>query len=179
MRDLARNLSKLKGDRYLGALIIEAVWRRESHGEPREMPRLLCRSRRFLTAETWSRSESLAVTMLLGCGSKAVCRAVPPHGHLPDAEDIWRIFSTEEISEFIKQTGDTNPLHQGARPVVPGLLILESLLTEEGFLGCSIVRVKFRQAAFAGDPLRLSASNGRFSIRSGELLLCDGQKSCI
>lgn len=38
------------------------------------------------------------------------------------------IFSKSEILSFVSDTGDSNPIHQGEHPVVPGLLILEKLI---------------------------------------------------
>lgn len=40
-------------------------------------------------------------------------------------------FSKDEIFSFVSDTGDSNPIHQGEHPVVPGLLILEKLILEK------------------------------------------------
>ena len=44
------------------------------------------------------------------------------------------IFSKSEILSFVSATGDSNPIHQGEHPVVPGLLILEKLILEKPIL---------------------------------------------
>ena len=41
------------------------------------------------------------------------------------------IFYKSEIRSFVSDTGDSNPIHQGEHPVVPGLLILEKLILEK------------------------------------------------
>ncbi len=45
-----------------------------------------------------------------------------------DADCIFlgeKVFHAEEISDFVRETGDRNSIHQAERPVVPGLLITE------------------------------------------------------
>lgn len=44
------------------------------------------------------------------------------------------IFYKSEILSFVSDTGDSNPIHQGEHPVVPGLLILEKLILEKPIL---------------------------------------------
>ena len=42
------------------------------------------------------------------------------------SSDIYR-FTEEELTQYLKQTGDDNPLHAGTQAIVPGLLILSFL----------------------------------------------------
>ena len=66
---------------------------------------------------------------------------------------IWHVFSKQEISEFVEKAGDRNPLHQGAHPIVPGLLLLERLLGDAAFRRCGRMQLRFRHPAFAEEPL--------------------------
>ena len=47
---------------------------------------------------------------------------------VPNKSTPDMIFSKSEILSFVSDTGDSNPIHQGEHPVVPGLLILEKLI---------------------------------------------------
>ena len=61
------------------------------------------------------------------------------------------IFSKSEIFSFVSDTGDSNPIHQGEHPVVPGLLILEKLILD--FMRSFGIR--FRTPLYADEPVRL------------------------
>lgn len=81
------------------------------------------------------------------------------------------IFYKSEILSFVSDTGDSNPIHQGEHPVVPGLLILEKLILEKpileklnlqtdiGHIGIfdlihSFI-IRFRTPLYADEPVRL------------------------
>ena len=61
------------------------------------------------------------------------------------------IFYKSEILSFVSDTGDSNPIHQGEHPVVPGLLILEKLILD--FMHSFVIR--FRTPLYADEPVRL------------------------
>lgn len=61
------------------------------------------------------------------------------------------IFSKSEIFSFVSDTGDSNPIHQGEHPVVPGLLILEKLILD--FMHSFVIR--FRTPLYADEPVWL------------------------
>lgn len=81
------------------------------------------------------------------------------------------IFSKSEILSFVSDTGDSNPIHQGEHPVVPGLLILEKLILEKpileklnlqtdiGHIGIfDLIHsfgIRFRTPLYADEPVRL------------------------
>lgn len=175
MRELARKLSMLQGERYAGAFIIEAVWRKGSPGNPQEPLRILRDCHGFFTVEVWDSRWTLTVTMLLNHRKRSIPpRVIPRPCQAVETERIWHVFSAGEVTEFIAQAGDTNALHKGEHPVVPGLLMLERLLADERFRDCSRLQMKFRQAAFAGDALYLSQAGDAFQILSAHQLLCEG-----
>ena len=61
------------------------------------------------------------------------------------------IFYKSEIFSFVSDTGDSNPIHQGEHPVVPGLLILEKLILD--FMHSFVIR--FRTPLYADEPVWL------------------------
>ena len=61
------------------------------------------------------------------------------------------IFYKSEILSFVSDTGDSNPIHQGEHPVVPGLLILEKLILD--FMHSFVIR--FRTPLYADELVRL------------------------
>lgn len=89
-----------------------------------------------------------------------------PNKYTPDM-----IFSKSEILSFVSDTGDSNPIHQGEHPVVPGLLIMEKLILEKtimeklnlqtdiGHIGIFDLMhsfiIRFRTPLYADEPVRL------------------------
>ena len=91
------------------------------------------------------------------------------------------IFYKSEIFSFVSDTGDSNPIHQGEHPVVPGLLIMEKLILEKLILEKTIMEklnlqklnlqtdighigifdlmrsfvIRFRTPLYADEPVRL------------------------
>ena len=81
------------------------------------------------------------------------------------------IFYKSEIFSFVSDTGDSNPIHQGEHPVVPGLLIMEKLILEKtimeklnlqtdiGHIGIFDLMhsfiIRFRTPLYADEPVRL------------------------
>lgn len=55
----------------------------------------------------------------------------------------WRIFSAEEILEFVNATNDENPIHRTEHPLVPGCLLVESWIRDK-VRGNSDVSLSFR-----------------------------------
>ena len=60
-------------------------------------------------------------------------------------------FSAEEVHAFVEDVGDTNPLHAGDAPLVPGLEILEASLSREEICRAARVELRFHGASFAGE----------------------------
>lgn len=159
-RDLARMTASLKGPRYEGALIAKAVWERE-HDAGAGM-RILRDYHGLLEVMAFDDSGRLTVTMLLG-------RPAPsqPSGRLvrsrslkllvdgaPTPAHLSLCFSTESVHAFVQSVGDTNVLHAGPKPLVPGLAILEAAL--QGIAPVRRAELRFRGASFAGETIELS-----------------------
>lgn len=82
------------------------------------------------------------------------------------SEKIWRVFTASEIFDFAEEVGDTNKIHHFNPPIVPGLLILETLITCAEFSESKSLRLKFKNFITAGEPLSLYISGNRFEIKS-------------
>ena len=70
------------------------------------------------------------------------------------AEKMWRVFTATEIFEFVEAVGDTNAIHRLNPPIVPALLILETLLSDR-FAQVDGLKLKFRNFVTADEPLSL------------------------
>ena len=70
---------------------------------------------------------------------------------VPDEMQLSFCFSAEEVHAFVEDVGDTNPLHAGDAPLVPGLEILEAALSREEICRAARVELRFHGASFAGE----------------------------
>lgn len=159
-RDLARMTASLKGPRYEGALIAKAVWER-GDGDAEGM-HILRDHHGLLEVMASDASGHLTITMLLG-------RPAPsrPSGQLLRSRSLTLLvdgatapahlalcFSAESIHAFVQAVGDTNALHAGPVPLVPGLAILEAALQQ--LPPVRRAELRFRGASFAGETIELS-----------------------
>ena len=179
MLELARELSGLKGERYMGAEIAELLWCRELAEGSREPLRVLSDRHGVLVVEVRGSAETLKVTMLLRQPGQHGPESAMGNGFVISEEikehAIWHVFSKQEITEFVEKAGDRNPLHQGAHPIVPGLLLLERLLGDAAFRGCGRMQLRFRHPAFAEEPLWVVLmAKENFRIFSPREILCEG-----
>lgn len=177
--ELARELSGLKGERYMGAEIAELLWCRILAEGSREPLRVLSERHGVLVVEVRGSEETLKVTMLLRQpGQQGPASAMGNGAGIQEElkeHAVWHVFSREEISEFVEKAGDRNPLHQGVRPIVPGLLLLERLLGDAAFCGCVRMQLRFRHPAFAEEPLWVVPfAKENFRIFSPREILCEG-----
>lgn len=156
-RDLARMTASLKGPRYEGALIAKAVWERE-HDAGAGM-RILRDHHGLLEVMAFDDSGRLTLTMLLGrpAPAQAVERGrrltLLVNGELAPSH-LSLCFSAESVHAFVQSVGDTNALHAGPKPLVPGLAILEAAL--QGIAPVRRAELRFRGASFAGETIELS-----------------------
>lgn len=76
------------------------------------------------------------------------------------AEKIfWLTFTAEEVKNFVEEVGDKNKIHQTENPVVPGLLILEKILSVEPFREEKFLQLRFKNFVVAGEKLNLRRKN--------------------
>lgn len=156
-RNLARMTASLKGPRYEGALIAKAVWER-GHDAGKGM-RILRDHHGLLEVMASDESGRLTLTLLLG--RPAPARVVEGGRGLtllvdgePAPAHLSLCFSAESVHAFVQSVGDTNALHAGPVPLVPGLAILEAAL--QGIAPVRRAELRFRGASFAGETIELS-----------------------
>lgn len=85
---------------------------------------------------------------------------------IQSSENIWRVFTATEVFDFVTAVGDTNKIHRFNPPIVPGLLLLEVLLTCADFAACRAIKLKFKNFITAGEPLTLQPIDDKFEICS-------------
>ena len=165
-RDLACCTARLKGPRFEGAVIAAAEWSREGDEKAQEnggMPEILRDRHGMMTVRAADASGVLVLKMLLGRKAPAM-RESGADGvlHLmAQAEDIGHdaicmMFTADEVRSFVHDVDDTNLLHKGAQPLVPGLLIMERLLKHPSLKGCSRMSMKFTTPVFVGQKLQIT-----------------------
>jgi len=82
------------------------------------------------------------------------------------AEKNWRVFTATEILEFVEAVGDKNQIHRINPPIVPALLLLETLLADENFSAATRLKLKFKNFITAGEPLSLVGYGKTFELTS-------------
>jgi len=82
---------------------------------------------------------------------------------IQSAEKIWRVFTASEIFSFTQAVGDKNKIHQLNPPIVPGLLILETISAE---FSSRRIKMRFKKFITAGEPLSLRVNDNNFEIYS-------------
>lgn len=80
-------------------------------------------------------------------------------------DTVYRLrhrFSREEIRQYIAQSGDLNPIHQGERPIVPGLCIAWYV---QRTLACPSIhwKISFHRPVYAGDILTMMQDKKRIT----------------
>ena len=145
IRELARKLSTF--DELKDCVPVEAQFQRGTFAESAEIVKNY--SAMTLVRLTSSQAELLIkmirprrkISPALGC-------------RIQSSEKIWRIFTASEVSEFIADIGDENKIHRLNPPIVPPLMILETLCKE--FPTCQSVKLRFKNFITAGEPLTLN-----------------------
>ena len=101
------------------------------------------------------------VTAALGC-------------RIQSAEKTWRVFTASDILDFVESVGDKNEIHRFNPPIVPALLILETLLSDENFSSCAGLKLKFKNFVTAGEPLSL-VGDKNFELMSAGVKKVSGE----
>lgn len=169
-RDLARMTAQLKGPRYEGALIGRIIWERRP-GDTGGKMQVLRDQHGLLEVAAADLSGRLTLVMMLGHAAPARSGkgshkerplTLRVDGPLPEGPLSFS-FSAEEVHDFVRAVGDTNSLHTGEEPVVPGLLIFETALRHPALAGVSRAEMRFHGAFFAGETveIRLQSLSGK------------------
>lgn len=146
IRDLARKFSAF--GQFVDNVIIELKFQRGNFSAGAEI--LRAHSSMTLLRASSNDAEILLkmirprreVTAALGC-------------RIQSAEKTWRVFTASDILDFVESVGDKNEIHRFNPPIVPALLILETLLTDDKFSSVNALKLKFKNFVTAGEPLSL------------------------
>lgn len=146
IRDLARKFSAF--GQFVDNVIIELTFRRGTFTASAEIVKT--HSSMTLLRASSTDAEILLklirprrqVTAAVGC-------------RIQSAGKIWRVFTATEILNFVESVGDKNEIHRLNPPIVPALLILETLLADEKFSSVNGLKLKFKNFVTAGEPLSL------------------------
>ena len=93
---------------------------------------------------------------------------------IQSSEKIWRVFTASEILAFAEATGDENKIYRMNPPIVPPLLILETLCSN---FPANFLKLKFKHFVTAGEPLSLQVVGNRLEIKSAGLKKISGEFS--
>ena len=78
----------------------------------------------------------------------------------------WRTFTEAEVTDFVEDVDDENEIYRFNPPIVPGFLILESILNHEKFSAANSLKLKFKRFITAGEPLTLQFGEDKTEILS-------------
>ena len=150
---LLRKFTRIRGYNgyYIGKVIYEekgaCPWPQQ------EQPRIVKQTDGYAVMEAWegTKTKGIYIRMYLmrpvGETKKMEkCRKIQQE--CKDRQCKMVSFSQEEIQAFVTDTGDTNPIHQGEHPCVPGFLILKWLL-QNGMAAQGRVQIRYRSPLYA------------------------------
>ncbi|MBR1580717.1 MAG: hypothetical protein IJ668_09490 [Selenomonadaceae bacterium] len=160
IRELARRLSALK--KFVGYVMAEAVIER---GDFQSSLNVLSDRKNLAVIDIADEEMRLNVTLLKpkkteGAAEKFLTEA--PRG------TVWKIFSTEEVAEFIAAVDDDNAIHRGARPIVPGFLIIETLFNAPQLIEHKKIRLRFKHFTTVDEKLYLTIDGKQFHVDARE-----------
>ena len=151
IRELARQFATF--DKFVDGVIIELTFRRGTF----EAGTQILREHSSMALLRSSSAEAEILIKLIR-PRREVKAAVGCR--IQSSEKTWRVFTSTEIFAFVEAVGDKNPIHRMKPPIVPALLILEALLSDQ-FAHIDGLKLKFRNFVTADEPLSLFG-NGKF-----------------
>lgn len=159
MEELFRALAGLKGKKYDGSYIGRVIWS-QSRGavvvETKAQLEIVRETRKYMKIRIEKQQQALEVVLLFpGEKSPAVASEELP---AESAANFLHCFTSEEIQRFTAATGDENPIHAGANPVVPGLQLLQCL--QQKYPAAEHIDLRFLQPVYGGEPVYLQREDG-------------------
>lgn len=164
----ARQLTRLKGKRYEGAVIAEAIWQHapmkaEANEQKETLPEILRDKHCLLQLRAHDGADMLIVTMLLGrkapqakkdkSRKQELTAYVQGEALSQAAKSFSFVFSAQQVHEFCTAVQDTNILHQGDKPLVPGLLLLQNVVKQ--LPKARRIRMRFSVPVFANETVTI------------------------
>lgn len=151
MLKLIRALSEYNGPTYDGAVMVRAALKIERLDEDgyAVRPVKLAPPRMGIMEAYNKDAASLTVTLL-----RPLVRAGEMPESVPQGEKkLSFVIDKPEINIYLDAVDDTNSIHRGENPVVPGLCMIEHLWRELGRPLPLDWDVKFKMPAFAGEKI--------------------------
>ena len=146
IRELAKNFSAF--GQFVDNVIIELTFRRGNFTSGAQVVK-------FHSAMVLLRASSTRAEILLKMIRPRQQVKAASGCRIQSAEKTWRVFTASEILNFVEAVGDKNKIHRINPPIVPALLILETLLADEKFSSVDGLKLKFKNFVTAGEPLSL------------------------
>ena len=164
IRELAKKLATF--NQFADCVIIEAKFQRGHFDE---------------VAEILKDYSSMIFIRLCSANAELLIKLIRPRREIKAAfgsrikfdEKIWRVFTASEIFDFVETVGDKNLIYQFNPPIVPALLILDTLCKE---FSPNFIKLKFKNFITAGEPLTLNFRGNRFEILSAGVKKISGQR---
>lgn len=87
------------------------------------------------------------------------------------AKHSW---SADDIQTFTEAVGDTNSIHRGKQAIVPGLLMMETILLEfeKKEMLWKKIKMRFYKPVAAAQPVRIIRQEAEFTARTKEEQIC-------
>ena len=157
IRELAKKISTF--GQFVDCVIIELTFRRGNFSDGTEVLKV---------------HSSMALLRASSDDAEIVIKMIHPRQKISAAlgcriqssEKIWRVFTATEIFEFVNSVDDKNKIHRINPPIVPALLILETLLSDAEFSTVDGLKLKFRNFVTADEPLSLFGDGKFFNLMS-------------
>lgn len=151
MLKLIRALSEYNGPTYDGAVMARAVIKAAAlpDGDYFVRPVKLAPPRMGIMEAYKEGDASLTVTLLRPLVRTGEMPETVPQGE----KALSFVINIPEINAYLDAVDDTNSIHRGEHPVVPGLCMIERLWRELGKPLPLNWDVKFKMPAFAGEVI--------------------------
>ena len=161
MERLIRALGSLAEERYQGSYIGKILWEKQAAALPTKgTTRLIiereCRNfiRILVVLEA---EQTIAARLQVGLFLVKEKHEAEQQESMEDARAIaaerWRVFSPQEIIDFVDSVGDQNEIHRSACPVVPGLFLLQQIAAELSL--ANQLELRFLQPLYAGQMVSI------------------------
>lgn len=165
IRELAKKLAALA--QFVDCVIIELKFRRGKFESSAEILKI---------------HSAMALVRVRSSQAELLVKLIRPRKEIQSAlgnriqstEKVWRIFTASEVFAFANDAGDENKIFRLNPPIVPALLILETLCSE---FAANFIKLQFKNFITAGEPLSLQVSGNRVEIKSAGVKKISGEIS--
>ncbi|WP_110953714.1 hotdog family protein [Anaerosinus massiliensis] len=159
MIQLAKAFSQLKDEKYHNSYIAKVNYQRYAENRT-TVPQVAVEKEtsRFqvLSAAVYDAKQQLIAKLSMTLFLHVTIQSLDEKSGVPDKAVAWKTFHKREIYDFSQRVGDINTIHLTERPVVQGLLILETIA--QYFTAFREIEIKFMKPIYAEDPVYLEST---------------------